>query len=389
MIVHLIICALCGFKSRRSGFISRILGFALGLLQGIAVAGLLLMPLVGIGNMAKDTVAVLEDEAANEEYTETISDFYGTYASEFVENPAIKMYSSVGINGLYNVIATVDIDDETEVKLTDIAPDAATIVTKVMKLSEADMNNLTASDEKTIDEVLNGIDENPYFGEILSGLLKSVSSAYANNDIAFDLEDPYGALIDEAVKIFKTSTSANVTGDLKTVKNVIFILSRDGVISSFNEGSDALLDVLTKKDENGKTTVNKVIDTINANERTKPLVTVITKISLSVMSEQSGMSEDVVETFDNIKNSINEDVLSISKENKTEEEYVAEVSTAIDTMLKENEIELEKDIVDSMAEYVSENYSDVESISDEEVNDIILSYYDAYLKYLESQNATE
>ena len=53
MIVHVIICALCGFKSHRNTFVTRFFGFILGLLQGAAVAGLLLMPIIGIGNMAK------------------------------------------------------------------------------------------------------------------------------------------------------------------------------------------------------------------------------------------------------------------------------------------------------------------------------------------------
>ena len=389
LILHVIICALCGFKSHRRGFFSKLLGFVLGLLQGAAVAGLLLMPLVGIGNMAKNTVTVLEDEAPNASFTETISDFYETYAEEFVENPAIKIYSSVGINALYENIATVKVDEETSLSLAEIAPDAAYIATEVTKLSEVDINNLTITDQKTVDTILEKIDENPYFGEILSGLLNSVASAYINGDIEFKLEAPFNAIIDEAVKIFQTSTRKNLTGDLKTITDVMFILSRDGIFSSFNDGSDALLDILTKKDADGKTTVNKVIDTIKANDRTKPLVTVISKISLSVMSAETGMSEDVVEKFENIKSSINTDVLSINREDYGEdgyEEYVADVSTAIDTMLKDNEIELEKDIVDTMAEYVAENYSDISEIGDEEINDIILSYYDAYLEYLENQN---
>ena len=320
---------------------------------------------------------MLEKEAGEEEFTKTCSDYYYTYADEFVENPAITMYSSLGINSLYESLATVSIDENTKSNLTDLAPDAALVTTEVFKLKGVDMNNLSASDEKAVEAILQTIDGNAYFSEIISGILKATANAYSNGDIDFEVEDPFGALIDEAATIFKTSDRQNLKGDLKTITDVIFILSRDGVLASFNEGSDALLDILTKKDENGNTTVNKVINTIKDNDRTKPLVTVITKISLSVMSEQTGLGENVTETFNNIRESINTNVLSIKKEDYGEErydEYVADVSTAIDTMLKENEINLEKEIVDTMAEYVAENYSDTSEITEEEASDIILSY---------------
>ena len=159
---------------------------------------------------------------ADEEFTETISDFYSTYAEEFVENPAIKAYSAVGVNALYDSIATVSIDEETDVKLSLIAPDAAYIATEITKFSEADLNNLSATEEKAVESILAKIDENPYFGEILSGLFKSVASAYNNGDIEFELEAPFDALLDEAVKIFSTASRENLTGDLETVTDVIF-----------------------------------------------------------------------------------------------------------------------------------------------------------------------
>ena len=38
-----------------------------------------------------------------------------------------------------------------------------------------------------------------------------------------------------------------------------------------------------------------------------------------------------------------------------------------------------RELADKLAEYVSDNFSDIEEISDDEINDLILSYYDAYL----------
>ena len=81
--------------------------------------------------------------------------------------------------------------------------------------------------------------------------------------------------------------------------------------------------------------------------------------------------------------------MSIDKESyETEEEYVAEISNALDATLKSNQIELEKEIVDTMAQYVADNFSDMEVLTDEEVCDVIIYYYDAYLKYTTSRRSS-
>ena len=57
----------------------------------------------------------------------------------------------------------------------------------------------------------------------------------------------------------------------------------------------------------------------------------------------------------------------------------------IKDLLTENGIEIEKEIVDGMAEYFTDNFSDASEITDEMASDVILSYYDAYLKYKEQE----
>ena len=160
----------------------------------------------------------------------------------------------------------------------------------------------------------------------------------------------------------------------------MFILSREGVFASFESGSDAMFDAFTVRDAEGKTTINKVIDTINANERMKSLVTLMTKFSVSIMAGQLGVDGDMLETYDKVKSGITDKVLSIDKNSyATKEEYVSAVSSALGTTLKENNIELDKEVVDNMAQYYADNYSDKTEISDDEINDIILAYYNAQL----------
>ena len=130
---------------------------------------------------------------------------------------------------------------------------------------------------------------------------------------------------------------------------------------------------------------------LNSNPHTQPLVTAITKLTLSSLVTEM-LPEGSEEIYENIKTGAGE-VLSIDKSTfETEEEFVAEVSAKLDTVLKDSGIEVEADILDEMAGYINDNYDKLYQedgeISDQDVNEIILSYYDAYIKYMNSQNQT-
>ena len=145
-------------------------------------------------------------------------------------------------------------------------------------------------------------------------------------------------------------------------------------------GDTALLtDIFTKKDENGDTLITRLTAKLNSNERTAPLVSTFTEISIQVMADSFGGVIDA-ETYDNVKDGI-KDIISIDKESyDTHEEYVGAISDSLNDTLTQNGIEVEKDIIDEMAGYVADNYSEVEDLTDAEINDIILSYYNAYLQ---------
>ena len=385
VIAHKIVCAVCGFRSHRNSAATRILGMLLGLVQGVVVAGVLLMPVIGVGNMAKEAVAQLNEQAPNEEsITVTCSNGYDTYVKSVNENHVMNAYGALGINLLYESIATIDIDGEAA-NMTELLPSGVTLAYNAARLKGADMKNLTSENEASIKAMIEAVKNNKYLSSVLSETTRSLAYAYTNGKLNIPINEKFASILNATAEIFHTSDATNIKGDLDTLSDVFFILSRDGVLNSLDKGSDAMLDVLVKRDAGGDTTVSRIVDTIKQNDRTKPLVTLFTKLSVTVMSEEIGVSDDIFATYDNIKNSLNSDVLTIDKNSyATEEEYVAEVSLALDTTLKNNNIELEKDIVDTMAQYVADNFSEVTEITDEEASDIILYYYDAYLEYVES-----
>jgi hypothetical protein len=114
------------------------------------------------------------------------------------------------------------------------------------------------------------------------------------------------------------------------------------------------------------------------------------------MAQQMGMGEDMHQLYEDVRGGLF-NTLAISKEEKTEEEYKTEVSTSLDTLLKDNGIELEAEIVDGMADYIYENYDELNmagleegsEISEQKMNDVIFSYFDAYMEYMNTGELPE
>ena len=161
LIIHAIICAICGFKSYKNNAITRLLGMVLGCVQGAVVAGILMLPIIGLSNVVADSRTVLMDKAPNEEFTASFNEVYDDYAKELVENPAVEIYSSLGFNALYKGIATVEIDGQNE-DLTEILNDVLIIATDVYELRDANFERISAEDEATIRAIINKIDRSPY-----------------------------------------------------------------------------------------------------------------------------------------------------------------------------------------------------------------------------------
>lgn len=389
LIVHWILSAIFGFKKRRNNAVTRLLGMALGLIQGVVVAALILMPVVGIGNSVSESVAILKEETSGEQSTADIIELYDTYVKEIVEDPVVTVIGKCGGNLLYRGIATVEIDGK-DCDMTKLLPDVTLIVSKGIKIGSADFTNLTPENEQTINELLDVLEGSQYLSEIVAGAVRSVANACSNGAVELPLEPPFDTFVDSAISIFTTTDTTNLHTDLDTISEVLFILSRDGVFSAFDSGSDALLDIFTKCDANGDTTIKRIVNTINKNERIKPLVNLITKLSVSVMADQIGMDENTADAYENIKTGINEKVMKINKADyATEDEYVDALSDSLHETLNENNVQLEKGIVDNMAQFIADNYSDKTEIADDEIDEVILSYYDAYIDYMEENSETQ
>ena len=90
------------------------------------------------------------------------------------------------------------------------------------------------------------------------------------------------------------------------------------------------------------------------------------------------LSESAVAIYENVKTGVN-DVLALNESDyATRDEYIAAVSTELDETLKANDIKLDEATLETMSNYIADNYSDVDEITDEDINRALLSYYSSF-----------
>jgi hypothetical protein len=180
--------------------------------------------------------------------------------------------------------------------------------------------------------------------------------------------------------MFSTSTKDTIEGDLDTIVDVYFIMCDRGLMDSFSIGAHTdMRALLTTKGADGRTAASVIIDRLNEYERSVPIVTSFTKISLSVMhgSESFGAQADAL--YENVKGGVTEALTHNRSDFETEEEYRDAVKSDLDKTLEENNIRVDEKVKENMVEYIANNYGDYDGeIGEKEVNDALLSYYESY-----------
>ncbi len=383
LIAHAIICSIFGLSGKKSRFISRLLGMVLGAAQGAVVAVIFLLPIMNIVGIASDTYTGIAEHHPDDYEEMEVCQMYDEYIRDTRESPVFNAAYSLAADTLCDNFATIDIDGE-EVNLRDTLSLVLVAADDFIELGEFNWTNPTDEQCEALENIIDKLSQDTYVASILSGTMRGFATSIDTGVIVFELEEPVLGVMNSLVSIFTTLNEDNFARDMDTIVDVYLLLAREEVLETLASHPDDITAAFIAEDEAGETVIKRVITTIESNQHMKPLVTMLTKLSLSIMMNDVGI-ENGGEVYDTVKDGIT-NVIAIDKtQYETEDEYVAAVSESLDITLKEHDIVLAPEIVDNMAEYLaSQDYSDLglEEITDDEVNDVIFSYYDAYLKYI-------
>lgn len=382
LILHKIFCLVFRLSKHKKKIGSRLLGMLIGTIQGVVVAFIMLLPIMNIVGIAADTNDHIIDHRNGEVDDVEYCRIYSEYIEDTANNPLYSIAYGVAAESICDSFATIDIEGD-KVNLRETLSLILVSVDDFIELGGFDWTSPTDEQNEALEQVIDQLSSDAYVASILSGALRGTANSIDRGVIVFkNLEEPTLGVMNSLVSIFTTLNEDNFAQDIDTIFDVYMLLSGEGVLSNLSGSSDDVTKAFTRKDGEGETVINRVIATIQTNDHMKPLITMLTKLSLSVMMDDVGI-EKGEEVYDSINYGITT-VLDIKKDDyATEEEYHAAVSSQLNETLVEHNINLASDIVDNMAKNIVDKYSDVEEVTDDIVNDVILSYYDSYIEYTE------
>lgn len=362
-----------------------VLGGAIGLLEGFIIAVIFFIPIAGITTIADDSVDALRD--SGDARYETVINGYDNYCADISEHFVIKA-TAFCTNPVLDGLATLDMSDH-KVNLRDECVKVTGVVMEFSTLGKVNYKALSDDDKASLKSAVDSLKESEFLTILASDVLSGLGKAAENGVAPITAEPPLDIIVTPMISIFATSNQENLKNDIDTILDIYFILSDSGVLTAFDEEGqeNVMRDAFLKKGEDGETVINKVIGKLDENEHMSPIVRAITDMSLMMLSAQFGGDTSIIETYENVKDGLGS-VIAINEEDYTPEEYKEVRNETLNEAFVSNGIELDADVIDEIGNYIDENYDDDDELTNEEFNDIILSYYDIYEK-LQSEKAEE
>jgi hypothetical protein len=379
----------------------------LGACEGLIIASILILPFAAIIGSADEMISAATstadgtdgagdtddaDDTADTSSDMDIDAIYEEYLKPLAAHPAFAITKSTVGELVLDGLATYDLGaDEPINTREEFASIMGLILVDGSKLMEADFNNLTDDDKAAISAIIDYVDDSDYMATIIAGLLNVMGDiledqmADAGTEGGIDFVTPM-------FSIFKDISADEVGGVLVTFKDFYFLISDEGVLEAISSGDNtALSEVFTKTvegDPENRTVLSKAISILNGNSRTVVLVTTLTKMTFAMMAESEEMGEEIEAVYEDVKDKVNTTVGKLD-ECETREEKVETAKTDIAAALEENEIELEDEIVEELADELV-NIVEAEgfdgNFDEADFNEVVLKYYDAFIKQMEEEN---
>ena len=376
VVIYWIVTAIAGMRKRRTKMTSRLLGALVGAVQGALIAAVLLLPLSGFASITRECRAALTAETVSEDKRAANEEFFTYWIDDVTSNPVLTAIGNMGGNALFGNMTSITVGEE-KVSSVNSVKTLVSVYMETDDISGMDPMSPSKESQTALENAVDIIGDDPYTATVAAGLMRGINTATDNGSLVIVAEEPMASFVNDVIDVFEDSTKDNFEGDLDTVLHVYFILGDNGVLSSLDD-SEELRRTLVTLHADGKTVINYVVDELYLNPRTAHIVNSLTEMSIKIMCDSMGLSDDATALYESVKVGVN-NVLSLNEADyASREDYVADVTSNLDTTLKAHDINLDENTLNTMSNYIADNYSDVSEITDEDINRALLSYYGAY-----------
>lgn len=282
--------------------LNRLGGAAVGLICGLLVSLVVLMPAVGTSSLVGSVDAALPEGEGIGELDESIGeldevkrfDEVFQFIEDAAESKAVDVFLNIGCGTVYDLFASTDFEGERVYLRNEVD-----ILVDVLIGTEAlgtDMSEYGEEQTEALDSMIDGIESSPILKNAIAGIISAASEKWAAGEPFLGAEKPdagelFGPVVDKLFEIMSTSDSTNISADLDTVKSIFNVMIKSGLLQKE-------IDMQTALEKLGKDgIIEELLVSVASNPRMAPLADEITKLSIRALADTIGIPESAGERY--------------------------------------------------------------------------------------------
>lgn len=364
------------FRIRRAkGLLERFGGLCLSAVETVLFVSVFLLPVTSVAGFVNDAYAVMiEDDSKS---GSELSTQYDEIVMPLAKHPALDIAG----RSANTLISSSFTDNPAGLAAKDeIIYTFKICAVDLPKLLEIDFSAISDTDKAIIDNTIDDIERSELSMNVMASLVRTFAKTY-ELQLEISEDSPFTTVFGELFAIFSDTTKQTVAEDLRIIKDLLIFMSENHIMSAVANGEDLMAVFTAKNPKTDAPVIHGLIELLKSSDRTKHIVTSITKLSLSILTDNlTADSEQLAVTYENVKNDVSAILSTKQSDYVNKKAYLIALTNRLDEGLKNNGIALEKNVVRSIAEYVDENLSGKTELTEEEFNDVILSYYSAHIE---------
>lgn len=361
-IIAMIVVKFIAKKKDFSKVAKRLGGLGLGALCGIIISMLVLMPIVGMLDIA---AKVGETEKLG---PELVGEEISALLEEASDDVALK-FMDIYCGWIYDGLASANFKGET-VSLEDDAVALIGVLTEIENLA-AGSEGFGQKQVDALNNIIDNIDKSPMLRDTLATLLSEMANTWLEGEEFMGISKMEGGellnpVIDKILGVIAESNKDNISADMKTLTGILGIFVEHDMFANSGDYK-ALL-----KTMGGEGVITELIAVSNANPRMSFISDDITKLSVKALASTIGIPEDEEERYDLLMSEI-ADALNNTK-NMADEERLEAVEADIAEALLDYGVEVEGQASIDITKSIIEDLGNKDKVSADDVSEFFIMY---------------
>lgn len=350
---------------KMKGVLHRLGGLGVGVVCGLLVSALLLMPVVGVINIA---ITVGESDLLGED---------GNELSEIVEQAADdKVYAVYAVcsGWMFDSMASATYDGE-KVYLKDEISVILAVVSNINAIS-GEVSEFDNTQIDALENVVESLDKSALLKNTLAGVLSEMASKWIAGEPFMGIDsieagELLNPLIDSILEVMATSEKDTITEDMSTFVGILGVMVEHELLDNV-DNFEKILEILSRKPANDsdETAIEALINVANENPRMTKLSDEIAKLSIRALASTLGIPENDDVTY----NMLMDDIAAALNESKFDDDREAAVEERIVEALDNYGVEVSGDAATYIAQGLIADFGDMNNVSGEAVKEFFMMY---------------